>query len=125
MATPPSQAPSALAMLKAEWFSAAASVCASPATSIRRICSAGASATTVPTRNTLAAALTGWWAVNTKEPSTSALHSSRPATVRISARSASREPTRLPATMPRPNSDSTAGTAPSGRPDTSVSVGLM
>jgi hypothetical protein len=57
--------------------------------------------------------------------STATDHSSRPPMVRISDLSARRAPTRLPATMPAPNSASTSGTPPSDRPATSVSVGLM
>ena len=43
MTAPPNAAPDALAMLSAAWLSAAASVCARPATSMRRICSDGMS----------------------------------------------------------------------------------
>ncbi len=125
MATPPSQAPSALATLKAEWLSAAARVWASPATSIRRICSAGPMATMVPSRKVASAAVATWWAAKTKNTSTAADHASSPPMVRMSALSAMREPARLPATMPRPKSASTKGTPDSGRPATSISVGLM
>ena len=78
MATPPSQAPSALAMLKAEWLSAAASVCASPATSIKRICKAGPIATMVPTKKTLIEMAKACGAVNITAPSTNASQTSSP-----------------------------------------------
>jgi hypothetical protein len=44
-------------MLKAEWFKAAARVCASAATSISRICNAGPMATLHPTRKTQIASM--------------------------------------------------------------------
>jgi hypothetical protein len=50
---PPSHGPSALAVLNAEWLSAAASACASPATSISRVWSTGPSAPVSPIANTL------------------------------------------------------------------------
>jgi hypothetical protein len=64
-------------------------------------------------------------AVKTTADSTSASHTSSPAMVFISDLSAKRAPTRLPATMPTPNSASTSGTPSTGMPVTSVSSGLM
>ncbi len=40
-------------------------------------------------------------------------------------RSASRPPTTVPSVMPTPNRPRTSGTVRSGKPDTSVSVGVM
>jgi hypothetical protein len=49
---PPSQGPSALAVLKAEWLSAAGSAWALPETSMSRVCSTIASAAPMPIRKT-------------------------------------------------------------------------
>ena len=111
--------------MKAEWLSAAASVCASPATSIRRICSAGPIATSVPKKNVASAAVTGWCAAGTNSTITTIDHNNTLPTVGMSALSAMREPTTLPTTMPRPNSESTNGISAGGMPATSISVGLM
>src|SRR5476651_161908 len=125
MVTPPSHAPKALAALNAEWFNAAASVWASPATSIRRVCRQGPSATRVPTSSTLMGASHGLLAVNTKSESTAIAQTSRPPMVGNSARSASLEPTRLPTTIPAPNNARTIGTTASGKWVSSIIVGLM
>ncbi|PAV92779.1 hypothetical protein WR25_03138 [Diploscapter pachys] len=52
MARPPSHGPIALAVLNAEWFSAAANACASPATSISRVCNTVPSAPPKPIAKT-------------------------------------------------------------------------
>ena len=59
MAMPPRNGPSALAVLNAEWLSAAASACASPATSISRVCRMAPSETLAPIAKTSAASSQG------------------------------------------------------------------
>lgn len=57
--------------------------------------------------------------------STAVSASRMPQRLFISARSASRPPTRLPATRPTPNSTSSHVTAPSEKPASSVIIGAM
>ena len=79
---PPSHGPSALAKLNAEWFDAAASVCASRATSIRCACNTVASAPIVPTASTAGSTVHGDFAANGKTSSTTIDHTSSIGTAR-------------------------------------------
>lgn len=62
MAMPPSQGPMALAVLKAEWFRAAASVWLSTATSMRRACSTAPRPPPAPIRVMTSSIDQSWWA---------------------------------------------------------------
>jgi hypothetical protein len=80
-ARPPSYAPSASAMLKAEWLSAAPSVWASSETSIRRICGAVGRTRLVPRRNTVGIAATGRSDVTVNSATTAAMNTNAPKVV--------------------------------------------
>lgn len=101
--TPPSQAPRALATLSEAWFIAAPIVCASPATSISRICRLVTS--TEPdtvSANALSMPARSHCAVTVKATRTSTIaieESSRDLRIDQSAR---RPPSGVPTTMPRP-----------------------
>ena len=59
------------------------------------------------------------------KPNTTAFQINSPPIVRISARSASHDPMRLPRIMPTPNTASTNGTYRTGSPETWVNVGVL
>jgi hypothetical protein len=123
--TPPSQAPSALAMLKAEWFSAAPSVWASPATSISRICKPVGRISAIPRKNTVIGARIGLALVNANVPKIAAIARNAPIIARCGRQSISRPAIRLPATIPAPQTASTTGTRPTFSPARSVRIGEM
>ena len=113
-------------MLSAEWFSAAASVCAPCATSISRVCSAGATAEpAAPMPNSTTNAVHGLCEASTNTASTVPRAPIDTYSPRITDLSAIRPPTRLPTTMPTPKTMSATGTRPRGSPATSVIVVLM
>ncbi|CAM4172819.1 hypothetical protein COSO111634_34255 [Corallococcus soli] len=119
---PPSHGPTALATLKALWFSAAASVCASPATSISRVCNTELSPPPQPTRKTTSVMDHRWEVAIGYSASEAALHSSRPPAARIWKRSAAQPPNRLPTVSPTPKTPSTAGMTSALTPVTASSV---
>lgn len=103
MTKPPSHAPPALAMLRAEWFSAAANVCASSATSMRRVWSAGTKdVPETPTAKTKANAAQGFLDTAAKMSSIAATSTSPTAMARTTLRSAIQPPSTFPVTMPMP-----------------------
>ncbi|AFM34288.1 alpha/beta fold family hydrolase [Stutzerimonas stutzeri CCUG 29243] len=104
---------------------AAARVCASAATSIRWVCSAGDSDTMVPTANTAGKIVHTECAASGNTSSTSALHSSSQATALKRSRSNSQPPTRLPTMPPRPNAARANGIQPALTPVTFSNVGAM
>ena len=113
-------------MLSAEWFSAAASVCASCATSISRVCSAGATAEpAAPMPNSTSSAVHGLCEASTNTARTTPSAPIDRYSARMTDWSANRPPTRLPTTMPTPKTISANGTRDRGKPATSVIVVLM
>src|SRR5215218_4932118 len=126
MTSPPIQAPSALATLSAAWFIAAPSVCASPDTDIRRSWRF--------TTSTEPIAVTEKIAGSSHQPygataQTSSMTRPEPTPAEINDlktdHSARRPASQVPATMPTPNAAVKTGTADSGSPPTSVTVGAM
>src|SRR5476649_1605294 len=97
MTLPPSQAPTALATLKAECSEAAAIVWPPCATSIKRDCTAGAAANPQPSRKTDRQSATGEFAKRPKPVIMTMLNISVPPIEPIKDLSARQEPKRLPA----------------------------
>lgn len=122
---PPREAPSELAMLKADWMLAEPSSGAFLPWSRMRAWTLGMAAMpAMPVRNTLTAIRTVFWAVTRIIASDSDRVSSAPQMVR-SGQSASRPPSTVPTVMPAPASASIAVAAVGVYPLTSVTSGWM
>lgn len=123
MATPPSQAPPALARLKAEWLEAEASVGAELAFFITSICSGVVvMKPTAPRSTTLTSAAHFTWTVKSNATRTTASAPSEPYTVGRSARSLSGPAASAPSVIPMPKRASTRVTEDSEKPMTSVVI---
>lgn len=121
MAAPPSQAPPALARLKAEWLEAEASVGASCAFFMTSIWSGVVvMKPTAPSTTTVTRAAHWMCTVNRKATSTSASAASDPYSVGRSARSVSGPAASAPSVMPMPKRARTRVTEDSPKPITSV-----
>ena len=108
-------------MLSEEWFIAAPRVWASPATDISRSWRLTTSTDdATATRNAGISAHQPAGASAAYASRRTAIASDEPSSERNTDQSASAPATHVPATMPRPNASRNTGTAPSGRPPTSV-----
>src|SRR6187402_1278057 len=123
--TPPAHAPRAFAILKAEWLSAAATVWASPATSIRRVCTAGTTAMPSPIAKRLSVAVHSLADEYANAASAAAFQISMPKMVQRRDLSARTPPIKLPAVMPTPSAPSSNGTRHGATWVTFSSVGVM
>lgn len=124
IAIPPSHGPSALAALNAAWWEAAASVCASRATSIRCDCSTGPSAPIVATASTSGSTAQADCAASGNSRRMSIDQTSTMAAARKPKRSNSQPPARVPRMLPMPNAISANGMKPSLTPVTCNKVGV-
>src|SRR3954454_23872938 len=124
--TEPSQAPTPLAMFSAEWFSAAPSICASPAVCMRRICKLIASSElTTPRPRTSKAAGTAYGERKKTSTRTTMLPTNPPSTERLTSQSTRRPATHVPITDPRPKASRNIGIVARDRLATSVTIGAM
>ncbi|MNI88770.1 hypothetical protein D3C73_1461010 [compost metagenome] len=110
-------------MLNAEWLEAAASVCASAATSIRCACNIVASAPIVPTATTTGSTVHTDCAASGNSSSTTIDHTSTTGTARNCRRSNSQPPATVPVMPPMPKATRPNGMNRSLTPVTLTSVG--
>ena len=123
---PPSQAPSALAMLSAAWLPAAPSVRAGPATDMSRSCSASTKTDALAdARKTAADTTITEPAPSATRTSVSASETEPPTTVPSTERSTRRPPTTVPMTLPTPKTSRKIGTDDGLTPVSCRNVGEM
>src|SRR6218665_3240734 len=121
---PPAIAPRLLEILNAEWLRDAAIALLSCAVSMSRACITGLSTDAViAIRKNPPNSPTGYRAVSANRTKDTISAGKKMYSVRRTLQSTRRPPMILPSVIPMPNVIKTNGTAPAGRPDTSVAIG--